>query len=216
MSLLGKGIMATWIEVKSDLDDFHEWHTREHMPERLGIGGFMRGRRYIAIEGGVPFFIFYETRDIDVLSSAEYLGHLNKPTPWSMKVVHTIGKNLRGVCDVRFTNGYSAGGFLATVRFDVPSGDSAPFEEPLRASLAQPNIVAAHLLVCNKEKSGTKTTLQSMRTIELPDHVVLIEGCAAKSVADATHALMRQPAFAGVGNVQIDLYQLECTTIPSH
>ena len=32
-------------------NDFYEWHNREHIPERLGIPGFNRGRRYIAVRG---------------------------------------------------------------------------------------------------------------------------------------------------------------------
>ena len=28
-----------------------EWHTHEHLPERLSIPGFLRGTRWIAVRG---------------------------------------------------------------------------------------------------------------------------------------------------------------------
>jgi len=49
MSLAGEGAVAIW----HDLDpvareQFYAWHGEEHMPERVGIPGFLRGRRYVA------------------------------------------------------------------------------------------------------------------------------------------------------------------------
>ena len=31
--------------------EFEDWHSHEHMPERLAIPGFRRGTRWIAISG---------------------------------------------------------------------------------------------------------------------------------------------------------------------
>ena len=50
--------------------DFFEWHNREHIPERVGIEGFLRGRRYVATAGAPAFFTLYNTRDAAVLSGA--------------------------------------------------------------------------------------------------------------------------------------------------
>ena len=53
MSLDGTGVVAIWHDLLPEAKaDFYEWHNREHMPERLAIPGFRRGRRYIATEGG--------------------------------------------------------------------------------------------------------------------------------------------------------------------
>ena len=38
----------------------------EHMPERVAIPGFLRGRRFVAIEADLEFFNLYEARDADV------------------------------------------------------------------------------------------------------------------------------------------------------
>ena len=46
------GVIAIWHDVLPEAkDEFYEWHSREHMPERVGIPGFRRGRRYLAVSG---------------------------------------------------------------------------------------------------------------------------------------------------------------------
>lgn len=47
MSLRGRGFLPIWFELAEGVErEFDRWHTIEHMPERLGIPGFLRGRRY--------------------------------------------------------------------------------------------------------------------------------------------------------------------------
>jgi hypothetical protein len=49
MSILGQGFVAIWNGIAPEgREEFYEWHNREHMPERVGIPGFRRGRRYTA------------------------------------------------------------------------------------------------------------------------------------------------------------------------
>ena len=62
MPLLGKGVAAIWHNVAPDIQpDYNHWHCSEHMLERVGIEGFLRGRRYDAINGRPQFFHFYES-----------------------------------------------------------------------------------------------------------------------------------------------------------
>lgn len=216
MSLLGTGVMATWIEVAPEhRDNFYEWHTREHMPERLSIGGFRRGRRYIAIDADVSFFLFYETADIDVLFGAEYRKLLNNPTEWSQRTVRTFGKNIRGVCDVESSNGHVDGGFLAAIRLDESARSPGNTSEnalvaALNPLLDLPKICGVHYLICDRALSDTSTALQSMRKIEIPDRIVLIEGCTAEAVRDAAARFLRNAALDSVAGVQCGIYQLEC------
>ena len=40
-------IAAFWADVEASGEaDYNDWHTREHMPERCGVPGFLRGRRW--------------------------------------------------------------------------------------------------------------------------------------------------------------------------
>ena len=62
MSLAGTGAVAIWHDIAPEgRSEFYAWHGREHMPERTGIAGFLRGRRYVAIAGQPEFFNLYET-----------------------------------------------------------------------------------------------------------------------------------------------------------
>ena len=68
------GILAIWNDCKPDhLGAYEVWYQGEHLIERLGIPGFLRGRRYESLEpNGSKFFTYYETRTPDVLTSEAY------------------------------------------------------------------------------------------------------------------------------------------------
>jgi hypothetical protein len=87
MGLLGKGVLAIWNGIAPEAEeDFVAWHVREHIPERVGLPGFLRGRRYVALDGFPKYFNFYETTTADDLSSAAYRARLDAPTDWTRKV----------------------------------------------------------------------------------------------------------------------------------
>ena len=53
MSLLGNGAMVFWHDVAPGTDaDYRDWHAHEHISERVGIPGFLRGRRCASVDGG--------------------------------------------------------------------------------------------------------------------------------------------------------------------
>ena len=84
MSLAGQAVVAIWNGIAEEgRTEFYEWHNREHMPERVGIPGFRRGRRYVAKYGHPEFFTLYEADSAEVLVGQDYLNRLNNPTPWT-------------------------------------------------------------------------------------------------------------------------------------
>ena len=101
MSLTGTGVIAIWHDISADgLQDFYEWHNREHIPERVGIDGFQRGRRYDALAGAPEFFTLYNVRDLGVLAGAAYHARLNDPTPWTLRAVGHFSNEARSLCKV--------------------------------------------------------------------------------------------------------------------
>src|SRR5437764_68143 len=80
----GKGAVAIWNDITPEWRaEFYAWHGSQHMPERAGIAGFLRGRRYVALEGSPEFFTLYETVSPRTVTSPDYLARLNDPTPWT-------------------------------------------------------------------------------------------------------------------------------------
>ena len=73
MALYGKAVLAIWNGIADGAEsDFQNWHVHEHIPERVALPGFLRGRRYIAIDGHPKFFNFYEAETAEVFVSESY------------------------------------------------------------------------------------------------------------------------------------------------
>ena len=77
MPLAGQGVLAIWNGIEDEAEaDFVAWHVREHIPERVAVPGFLRGRRYVAEVGAPKYFNFYETESPEALISPAYLQRL--------------------------------------------------------------------------------------------------------------------------------------------
>ena len=69
----GENGWSEWDDIViSGLAEFVRWHIREHIPERVGLPGFLRGRRYVAYQGHPKYFNFYETETPQTLESPAY------------------------------------------------------------------------------------------------------------------------------------------------
>jgi hypothetical protein len=94
--MIGAAALGIWMDVDAGaLDDFNAWYREQHIPERLGVPGFLRARRYEATGGGPAYFTLYETESAAVLSSAAYLARLNAPTDWTRRVLAAIRTMIR-------------------------------------------------------------------------------------------------------------------------
>lgn len=144
MPLLGKGVLAIWNGIDPSAEaDFLAWHVSEHIPERVGLGGFLRGRRYVAVDGHPKYFNFYETEQTDTLFSPEYLSRLNAPTPWTRQVVAHFRDTSRTICSVVASLGRGEGGWIETIRLNSFQKTGREF---LSVVAATPGITGVHLL----------------------------------------------------------------------
>jgi hypothetical protein len=198
MALAGTGAVAIWHDIAPEgRADFYAWHGVEHMPERAAIPGFLRGRRYVAIEGAPEFFNLYETATPAVLTGADYLARLNAPTPWTVATVGHFRAVARALCEVAFTRGGGQGGLIASYRYDVDDDRAAALRmamaSRLKALAAEPGIAGAHLLVANAEASALETAERRARgsTTLVPRWIVLVE-----SWGDTAPFVERARAFA--------------------
>jgi hypothetical protein len=110
MSLAGKGAVAIWHDIAPEgRNAFYAWHGHEHMPERAGIPGFLRGRRYVGVQGTPEFFNLYETVSRFTVTGADYLGRLNAPTPWTVATIRHFRNVARSLCEVAASFGDGQG-----------------------------------------------------------------------------------------------------------
>src|ERR1051325_4766837 len=117
MSLLGKAALAMWWDIAPEvLADFEHWHAHEHFPERLSIPGFRRATRWRSASDSGGMFVMYELDAFEILSSPEYLAHLNAPTPWSARLMPHHRNMVRSQCRVLESAGGAVAGHALTVR----------------------------------------------------------------------------------------------------
>lgn len=217
MPLKGTAALANYHDVPDDAHErFNAWHTHEHMPERIGVPGFVRARRYVALEGRPQYFILYETRDFDVLSSAPYLARLNDPTPWTREMAAKFDLTIRAACRVGASVGEGIGGVAATLRLD-PDGREADalrarlVETALPAVTAQHGIIGAHLLEADPEASGVQTAERSLRAGRdaRAGWILIVEGIDPKVVGGACRAHAEPALEAGIRAGMLTLYRLQ-------
>ena len=210
MPLLGAAVLTIWNGMAEGADaDFAAWHVREHMPERLAVPGFLRGRRYAAIDAHPAYFNFYETSSAAVLTSPDYLARLNAPSPWTRRVVAQFRDTGRTVCDVTSSLGLGEGGVIETIEFGA-AGAALP-QAALAALLDAPGIVGVHLCQGRPADSGGGTTEKALRDQpdRIADWVLLVEAIDADAIRAARHGAGSN-AVLGVGaDLKRGLYALQ-------
>ena len=219
--LAGSAFVAIWHDIVPEgLDDFHPWHDREHMPERLAIPGFLRGRRYRRVErDGPEFFNLYEVATFDVLTGADYLARLDAPTPWTLRAVKHFRNVTRGLCRLAGTTGEASGGFIATVRFAAELGMEGELrrhlvEVALPALALCPGVLAAHVGVADDAASSVTTAEKRARgnPTDIPRWVAMVEGISGRAVLDAAEGAFTARPLAShglAGEAQVAAYALE-------
>lgn len=219
MALAGKGAICIWNDITPEgREAFYVWHFHEHMPERAAVPGFLRSRRFIALEPATQpeFFTLYETRDPSVHTSEAYLARLNAPTPWTKTATQAFRNTSRALTEVQASLGPGAGGVLGTVRFAVEerSRDAviATLSREILPVLATlPEITGVHLCTTDRDASASKTAESKDRKdiLAAPDWVILIEGCGAVAVTKALAAFHQQAGGVLKGEADTGLYRLE-------
>ena len=120
MPLLGQAAMLLSFDVAPEMIPEHDdWHTHEHLPERLSIPGFRRGTRWVALQGQPRYCVLYEVEHLATLASEAYLQRLNKPTPWTSKMMPHYRGMTRGLCSVVGSHGFGMGHVALLIRFSA-------------------------------------------------------------------------------------------------
>jgi hypothetical protein len=132
VALLGKAAMLLSFDIAEDaIAEHDEWHTHEHLPERLSIPGFLRGTRWTAVQGQPRYFVMYEVERLETLASEPYLTRLNNPTPRTAKVMPHYRGMTRGVCSIVGSWGVGLGHAGLLVRFKAAPGKEAALADRL-------------------------------------------------------------------------------------
>jgi hypothetical protein len=167
MALLGQAALAMWWNMAPGVrEEFEDWHTHEHFPERLGLPGFLRGSRWTSAQGGDGIFVLYELGGYQVLSSPEYLARLNAPTPWSAKLMPHHRDMVRTQNRVLNSRGAAIARAALTIQLAPVGGRfdalRAGLQSLIDGVVARPGIAGAHLLR-HETPAIAQTTEQKIR-----------------------------------------------------
>jgi hypothetical protein len=194
-ALLGQGAVIIWNDVAPDgRDQFYAWHDKEHIPERLSLPGFRRGRRFIRRGHSPEWLTMYEADDLSVVSSPEYLARLNSPTPATVSSLKYFRNTSRAVCTLVYSAGSSSGGHVLALRVSVPREQEAAMCAYLETrafpgALATTGVVACHLFAADGAASFADTAESSTRQFDVPSWVVLAEATTELAAANARSAI---------------------------
>jgi len=203
-ALLGRGAVVIWNDVADDgRERFYEWHDKEHMPERLALPGFRRGRRFARRGHSPEWLTLYEADDVAVVTSPEYLARLNAPTPLTVSTLRYFRNTSRAACRVVHSIGSSTGGHVLTLRLVVSGVGSEAMssyfrEEAFPRAMDQTGVVACHLLAADASASFVDTAESNTRRFDVPSWIVLCE-TTNPGAADKARALLEGPALHSRG-----------------
>ena len=190
-ALLGEAAVIIWNDVAEEgRAQFYEWHDKEHIPERLSIPGFRRGRRYSRPQHSPQWLTMYEADNLQVLTSAAYLARLNAPTSATARALEHFRNTSRAVCRIAHSRGSSSGGHMLALRLAVPAEASDAMCEYMTAdafpgAMALTGVVACHLYAADESASYVRTAESSTRKFDVPSWVLLCEATFAEAAERA-------------------------------
>jgi hypothetical protein len=203
-ALLGQAILAFWSNIEPAHEaEFNDWYTNEHLPERVGVPGFLRGRRYVKTTDSPTvqkYFTLYETESLATLSSAPYLERLDNPTPWTGKMTPLFSNSNRAAYEIQASFGGGIGGWMAIVEFGLQpdAADellSSLVQRTLPGLLDEPAITGCALGEADPETTSAKDSTTEGRNTGRGHEVgarwlLLVEGTQSSAIDAAQTALL--------------------------
>ena len=193
----GRGLLAVWMDIPAQIEeDFNHWYNEEHIAERVGIPGFLSGRRYFSLEGTPRYIALYETVDAQVLKSEIYRAVLNNPTVWTKNIQPHFQNFVRNEYEWMLTLGTlpeQAAPYVLTVRLETDPAHEAEFNDwyntdHLPALVGVPGVFGARRY---RATDGSPTYLA---IYELANREVR-QGEAWKKARDSAWTLRLRPHF---------------------
>ncbi len=221
-AMLGRGAVVVWNDVAPEgRERFYAWHDKEHIPERLGIAGFRRGRRYISPGHSPEWLTLYEADDLDVLTAPAYLARLNAPTPQTVETPALLSQHVP--C------GVPAGAIRRIEHAAATSWRCASMRPPhartrcastwpvpcFPGAMALTGIVACHLLAADQAASYANTAESRTREFDVPQWIVLVEATRPDAASRARRLVdgAQLQALGGVVRADAAVYSLEISRL---
>ena len=203
MSLLGSAVLVNWGGIVQEKEsDYNQWHSLEHMPERISLPGFLRGCRAQGEPGTEvknKYFMMYEAEKKEIFISKKYLERLNNPTTWTKDILSSYISPSRTICSVIASKSVGLSGFLSTIRFLDHDIENKFNVEKLKLSIPRliksDGITGMHVLLGDNTFGQMRTEEKKYRASQgMDDQVIsqaiIIEGLNYSALRKAVESFV--------------------------
>lgn len=208
MPLAGRAFLALWNDISPAREpEYNQWHTIEHVPERVAVAGFHGARRYVGrARDRHRYFTLYDVESIDVFDGTEYRDVVDRPTAWSTSIRPDFGNVVRAVCRVERSGGAGIGAAIACLCV-APEVEASALQAMIDEVLALPGVVASH--VGRKHEDAKPSAFAAPAKVRAFDRIVLIEALDRDAARAAlTHAKRSLRLDALPADFGADVYDL--------
>jgi hypothetical protein len=210
-ALMGTGALLLWLDVAPQLDrETDAWYVDEHMPERIDVGGYLRARRYGAIEGAPAYLTLFEAQTPAALASDGYLRLVSRISEQSQRIRAGFSNVVRNTFAVRESRGRGIGAVVASLRLMArdPGGAAAAaatLDAQVPQLLRRRGVVGVHWL---QTAPAVRARMDAVRAVgqsdASADYVLLIEATRSADLHDIRRdavpaAALEQFGFAEQG-----------------
>ena len=139
--------LAIWVDIDPEDDEaFNHWHSCEHVQERVGLPGWLRGSRFKGVEHPQRYLLFYDAESTAAFESDAYYARLHGPTALSRAIFPKFRNPWRTICSVERRVGDGIGAAVLIVRGDVSAFEALAALKPARLDLlrGEPDVGQAH------------------------------------------------------------------------
>ena len=219
MGLIGSAVLVNWGGIKKNKEiDYNQWHSLEHMPERISLPGFLRGYRAVGIDGtdlNHKYFMMYEAEKKEVFVSKEYLERLNNPTNWTKEILSHYISPSRTICSVIASQSTGLGGFISTIRFLNKEVENRHDVEQLKLSIKNgvmlQGVTGMHVLLGDNNFGQMNTEEKKFRSSQGKNDVIIsqaiiLEGLNFTSLKKAIDHLKNKFSILEDKNIIINFY----------
>ena len=219
MGLLGSAVLVNWGGIVEEKEiEYNEWHSKEHMPERISLPGFLRGLRAVGIPGtdlNQKYFMMYEAERKEVFISKKYLERLNNPTKWTKEILSNYLSPSRTICSVISSKSIGVGGYLSTIRFlgknILNNYNVENFKSFTPEIIKLKGVTGMHVIIGDRSYGQMNTEEKKYRSSQgLNDQIVsqalIIEGFDYHSLETAIKNIKKKYSLKESNNLIINYY----------
>lgn len=206
-----RAFLALWNSISSPSValEYETWHTFEHVPERVGLPGFVQARRYRSVEEPTRYFTCYWVASLDSFSTPEYQAVFKHPTQWSARMRLELGEFYRMPCTTGGAYGNSSASMLATLRLcSAKPTFAAHLDFCLRQMVKQGNLVCAHWGLAVPSNDFPLPNVKLRQAGPGQDFVVMLQHFDAQTLRNSNEALLQSVDALVTAPIQTAYFEL--------